>query len=561
MFFNQKSYDRFHLTKAELEVVKKAEDDAKKEKEKAKAAEKDKDKKPDDKDKKPDDKDKDKADDAAKPDPSEIDLKNIEDRKDRLSINSSRLMDYALTPDGEQLVYLSRTDEGFSVWQNKLREKETKQLAELPEGQANTLLGDDAPAQLIIDKEGKTAFVLAGGAMMKVDLGSGKPEPVKYSAQMNLDRSAERAYIFEHVWRLMKENFYVADMNGVDWDGYKAIYQKFLPFIANNYDFSELLSEMLGELNASHTGSGFRPTPRGADDTAALGVFYEESYHGAGLQVAEIIEGGPLQAAKSKIVAGMIIEKINGVAIEPGADWCPLLNHQAGRPTLLGVFDPAKNVRFDETVKPIKLGEENELLYKRWVKSRRELTDKLSGGKIGYLHIAEMNDASYRETVSELLGRDSGKEGILVDTRFNGGGNLHDELVTLLSGHDYLQFVPRGQEIGWEPVNKWTKKSAVLISESNYSDAHLFPWIYRDLGIGKLVGMPVPGTGTAVWWEQQQDPTLYFGMPEVAFRDSKGDLMEHANIEPDVKVENDAHSVAQGEDKQLEAGVKLLLGQ
>ena len=321
-----------------------------------------------------------------------------------------------------------------------------------------------------------------------------------------------------------------------------------------------MLSEMVGELDASHTGSGYRPHLPGADATAALGVFYNPDYAGAGVKVDEIIEGGPLTIAKSKIKPGMIIEKINGAAIAPGAEFDSLLNHVAGKPTLLSVFDPAQNQRFEETVKPISLAAENELLYKRWVKANREEVDRLSGGRLGYVHVRAMNDQSYRDTFSEILGRDSGKEALIVDTRFNGGGNLHDELATLLDGKAYLQFLPRGQSLGWEPTAKWTKPSVVLISESNYSDAHLFPWVYRHLGIGKLIGMPVAGTGTAVWWETQQDDTLYYGIPMVGFRDQQGEFMEKALIEPDVKVSNDPAKVARGEDQQLEKAVEVLLG-
>ena len=99
----------------------------------------------------------------------------------------------------------------------------------------------------------------------------------------------------------------------------------------------------------------------------------------------------------------------------------------------------------------------------------------------------------------------------------------------------------------------------VLIGESNYSDAHLFPWTYRALGIGKLIGMPVPGTGTAVWWEHQQDSSLVFGIPEIGLRDRTGTFMEHSNIKPDLEVANDYESVAKGEDKQLEKAVEFLL--
>lgn len=544
MFLTQKALDRFKLTQAEFEIVKKQEDDAKKAK---------------DKDKKPDDKKADDKKEDEKKEPVEVDPRNIEDRFVRLTLGSVQIGDSAVTPDGEQLIYLIKTDDGYELWQNKLREKETKRLAQFPAGANPNARGEELGSQVFIDKEGKNAFVLAGGRITKVELGGGKAEPVKFSAEMELDRAAERAYIFEHAWRQTREKFYVPDMHGVDWDYYKTQYAKFLPTVVNNYDFAELLSELLGELNASHTGAGYVPRIGGADDTATLGVFYDPAHRGPGLKVDEIIENGPLHVAKSKIQPGMIIEKIDGAALAAGADECPLFNRKAGKPTLLSVFDPAKNVRFEETVKPVRLRDQEELLYDRFVKSRRELTDKLSGGRVGYVHVRGMNDRSYRDTFSEVLGRQSGKEALIVDTRFNGGGNLHDELATLLSGKEYLQFLPRGQNLGAEPANKWNRRSAVLIGESNYSDAHLFPWVYHHLQIGKLIGMPVAGTGTAVWWETQQDPSLFFGIPEVGFVDRQGEYMERARVDPDVRVENDYQSVAAGADKQLEKAVEVLL--
>ncbi len=558
LFLNQKAYDRFHLSKAEYEIAKKQDDD-KKEKEKKDA---DKAKSPDDK-KKEDartDEEKKKEEEDKKKEPVEIEFKDYEDRTDRLTINSSDLQDAAMTPDEDQLIYLSKDKDGYIVWQAKRFEKETKRLATLPIAPNKRARHEEDGSQVLLDKEGKNAFVLAGGRIVKIALDSGKQEPVRFAAEMSLDHSKERAYMFDHAWRQTLEKFYVTNMNGVDWAKYKAVYEKFLPFINNNYDFAEMLSEMLGELNASHTGSGFVYHAPDGDATADLGVFYDQTYHGPGLKVAEIVEKGPLVIAKSKITPGMVIEKIDGEEIAPGADWCPLLNRKAGKPVLLSVFDPAKNARFDETVKPISQAEAEELLYQRWVKSRRELVDKLSGGKLGYVHVRGMNDTSYRQTYSEILGaRTSGKQALIVDTRFNGGGNLHDQLATLLNGHAYLTFYPRGSVLGVEPLEKWDKPSCVLVGESNYSDAHLFPWVYRDLSIGKLIGMPVTGTGTAVWWETQIDPTLYFGIPQVGFIDKGGQYMEHADITPDIQVANDYQSVATGEDKQVEAAVKFLL--
>jgi tricorn protease len=543
MFFTQEAYDRSKLSKPEYDILKEKEDDDKKKK---------------DAEKKDPAKDNKTASDNPEPAlPVKIDLTAIEDRITRLTLGSTPLADAALTSDGETLVYLAKSEKGYDLWSLKLREKELKRLApfEAPESKGH---GFEFPQALKIDKEGKNVFVLVGGRIAKVGLADGKTEPAKFSATKEINGAAERASLFEHIWREVREKFYVKDLNGVDWDYYKTVYAKFLPYISDNRDFAEMESELLGELNASHTGCRYYPNPESADATAAIGAFFDPTYVGDGVRIKEVIEKGPLVTGSSSVKAGMIIEKINGVQIKTGMDISPLLNHLAGQPTLLTIFDPASKTRTELTIKPISLGAQGALLYDRWVKQRRDLVDKLSNGTVGYVHVRGMDDESYRDTYAEALGRESGKKALIVDTRYNGGGNLHDELATFLSGKRYLEFFPRGQSLGWEPVNKWDQKTAVIIGESNYSDAHLFPWVYQHQKIGPLVGMPVPGTGTAVWWESLQDPSLLFGIPEVGFRDEEGHFMEKTQVEPDVKVVNDAKSVAQGRDPQIEKAVEIL---
>ena len=186
-------------------------------------------------------------------------------------------------------------------------------------------------------------------------------------------------------------------------------------------------------------------------------------------------------------------------------------------------------------------------------------TDKLSGGKIGYIHVRSMNDASMRTVFDEALGLNIGKEAIIIDTRFNGGGNIHEQLSDFLSGKKYFDIIPHGQYVGSEPYDKWTKPSIVLMGESNYSDAHLFPVAYKLKGIGKLLGMPVPGTGTFVWWENQIDPTLRFGIPMGGWRSPDGKFCENNQTEPDIMVRNEPDVMSIGRDQQIEAAVKELM--
>lgn len=158
-------------------------------------------------------------------------------------------------------------------------------------------------------------------------------------------------------------------MHGVDWDALTAHYRKFLPHISNNYDFSEMLSELLGELNVSHTGSGYRGG--GAEETtASLGLLYDLKHTGKGLKVAEVVKGGPLDRASSKVKAGMIVEAVNGEEVDGATDYTDLFNGLVGKKTLVSVYDPAAGSRFDEVVVPIGQGAMSDLLYKRWVRNR-----------------------------------------------------------------------------------------------------------------------------------------------------------------------------------------------
>jgi C-terminal processing protease CtpA/Prc len=316
---------------------------------------------------------------------------------------------------------------------------------------------------------------------------------------------------------------------------------------------------MLGEVNASHTGCYFRGISGVNDQTADLGVFYDFSYTGNGAKIAEVIEGGPLDKSASKIKAGHIIEKIDGQMLTDTFDFYQLLNRKVGKLTLLSVYDPKANIRWEETVKPVAVGEALELLYKRWVKNRRKEVDSLSGGTIGYVHVREMNDASMRVVFEEALGRNIEKKALIVDTRFNGGGNIHEMLSDFLNGKKYIDIIPHGQYVGSEPQDKWTKPSIVLIGESNYSDAHLFPVAYKLKNIGKTLGMPVPGTGTFVWWEDQIDPTLVYGIPMGGWRTPDGKFCENNQMEPDNMVHNDPDQLSAGHDQQIEAAVKELM--
>ena len=409
-----------------------------------------------------------------------------------------------------------------------------------------------------LSPKGDNLFVISGKGMQKVDLAKGSADPIEFDAPYDRSTAAEREYIFDHMARQVKDKFYDASLHGVDWDYYTSHYRDFLPYISNGNDFAILLSEILGELNASHTGG--RYYGRGAKmQTASLGAFYDQDFDGDGLKVTEVVGGSPLGSKKAGVKAGDVITAIDGEKILAGKDYYPLLEGKAGRNTRLEIRRASGKLD-TVTVKPISTGKFNTLLYNRWIERNEAYVDSISGGRIAYVHVEGMNSPSFRAVYDRLLGKYRNAEAVVVDTRWNGGGWLHNDLAQLLSGRRYVDYKPRGHYIGSDPSSQWTKPSVMLTNEGNYSDAHGSPFTYKSLGIGKLVGAPVPGTMTAVWWETQIDPDLVFGIPQVTSVDMQGNVLENRQLNPDIEVYNNPADELAGRDAQLEAAVKALLG-
>ena len=248
-----------------------------------------------------------------------------------------------------------------------------------------------------------------------------------------------------------------------------------------------------------------------------------------------------------------------GEEINENTNLASVLNGLAGKKTLVSIYNPADDSRWDEVVLPITKGALNGLLYTRWVKQREADVERWSNGRLGYVHIQSMNDGSFRTIYSDILGKYNKKEGIVIDTRFNGGGRLHEDVEILFSGNKYFTQVIRGREACDMPSRRWNKPSIMLQCEANYSNAHGTPYVYKFNKLGKLVGMPVPGTMTSVSWETLQDPTLVFGIPIVGYRVDDGSYLENKQLEPDVKVANSPETIVKGEDTQLRIAVEELL--
>ncbi len=533
IFMNKDAYDKYMLSEEDYAIRK----DLEKKDKKDDKSDKDK------KDKKDKDKDADKEKDSVEP--INVELDGICDRIVRLTPMSSDLTDAILTDDNENLYVLGV--DGNRLWKVGLR-KSSFEMVTKTQGSSF-----DASA------DGKTLFIF-GSEMRKLDPKSDKLTDISYSSTMKLDHAAEREFMFDNIAREEKERFYTETMHGVDWAAMTKAYRKFLPYINNNYDFAELVSEWLGELNVSHTGGRYRAAVgSNADRTASLGLLYDYNYDGKGMRVSEILAKGPFDNARTKLTAGCIITKINGTEITPTESLSQLLCDLAGQKTLVTYTDASGKAGNEEVVLPISANAVSDLLYDRWVKNRAADVDKWSNGRLGYVHIESMGDDSFRKVYSDVLGKYNDREGIVIDIRWNGGGRLHEDIEVLFSGEKYFTQEVRGKETCDMPSRRWNKPSIMLMCEACYSNAHGTPWVYKHRNIGKLVGMPVPGTMTSVNWVTMQDPTLVYGIPVVGYRLPDGSFLENQQLEPDIKVTNDPSVVVTGYDQQLKAAVDELL--
>jgi tricorn protease len=529
MFFDRDAWERFKLSKDEYALVKEA--DEKLAKTKADSA-------------------KIKADSVrAEKKDLILDLDGLDARKTRLTVASSALGDALVSKDGETLYYLARFEKGLNLWSTSLRTKETKMLLTLNANSGN----------MAWDKEQKFIFLLSDGTISRIDPSSATPkrDMVAMSGEEALDVDAERAAMFDHVWRRTRDTFYSKGYHGIDWVGLRPVYAKYLPYIGNNFEFAEMMAEMLGELNISHSGATFNQTNPNDDATASLGVFYDQTYTGPGAKIVEVIKDGPLDRHNIDIKPGAIIEAVDGNPITPNKDIAEFLNRKAGKNVLLSLADGATKTEY--VVKPVPLTDENRLLYARWVKRNADEVDKASNGQLGYVHIPGMNDGAYRTTFEEIMGKYATRKGVVVDTRFNGGGDLVADLAMFLSGKKFFDYTTDTRSTGYEPNFRWTKPTVAMANEANYSDGHCFAYAYKSQKIGPLIGMPTPGTCTFAGWESLQDG-IRWGVPGVGVKDAvTGKYLENQQTEPDIKVMNQYGVVAKGKDQQLEAAIAALM--
>ncbi len=478
-----------------------------------------------------------------------IDFSDIHKRIRRLTATVFDEGSFAVTPDGKTVIFVASPVDQPEIWSIPIEG-----------GSLTRLTSGVSASQLQFSPDGNRLYFLStGGTIRYLARPANTIGSVSFTARMVVDRIVELQHMFDEGWRLLKEQFYDEKMHGVDWNAMREKYRPLIEHIALKEDFYALVSMMLGELNASHLGIG--GSTISGPSTAYLGVWFDPEHKGPGVKIAEVLKGSPADKEESKLNVGEFILAIDGVDVANNEQLWETLADKAGRVLELLVNDkPTKEGARTVKIKPIDRGQWSDLVYEDWVEKRKRMVDEWSEGRIGYIHIRAMSQSELRkferEFYAEVVGK---KDALIIDVRFNGGGRIHDELLSILKRRLYALEQYRGAPPFTQPFQVWQKPTIVLINEFSASDAEIFPKAFRDLGLGKLLGVPTFGGVIGTFNVTLIDGTTFFRVPVTGWRTLDGVNLENYGVKPDILVEHSPEDNANGIDRQLETAVKELL--
>ncbi len=419
-------------------------------------------------------------------------------------------------------------------------------------------------------RDGRTLFFLEGRSIYSTSMpggpgaargAEGTRRRLSFNAQVKVDRSSEWAEMFDDAWRTMKYRFYDPKMHGRDWDAMRAKYQPMVEYAGERQEVLNLINEMIGELNASHTGAAPPPQRReGSVATGHLGIELEPDEPAGRYRVAWVYETGPADNDWVRVSPGNYLIAIDGKPVVAGDNYWQLLNYRLNRKvTVTFNSKPSEEGAWKSRIEPASMAAYSQLRYERWVSQRREMALKLSGGRVGYLHIKAMDQPSLRKFEKDLR-ENRDKQALIIDQRWNGGGNIEQQLLALLSQRQYEVWHPRESEATTRPFAGFFGPKVVLQNWRSASNAEMFPAGFRALGLGKLIGTrtfgAVIGTGS---YSLIDGSTVRTPGTGVYLADKERTNMENYGVRPDIEVENSPEDNLAGRDRQLEVAVQELL--
>jgi C-terminal processing protease CtpA/Prc len=464
-----------------------------------------------------------------------------------------------ISPDGKTLLVTATAEGAFNLYAINLDELATDSSAR----QITSTAGLKTDAQFSADS--KDVYYIENGRVNVANLEKRDTHPIAINIDMNVNFAREKMEIFEQGWRFQRDNFYDDKFHGADWNSVEKTYEPLIAASKNIDEVRRLMNLMVGELNSSHSGVGGPPAVIAAP-VGKLGLrFDRDEYEKNGLlKVTEIISLGPVDITRN-VKVGEYLLSVDGVKIDGRKNLDEVLENKVNRRVELA-FAPAPDGsgRHSVVVKPVSTGIEKSLLYRQWVETNRSYVEKISGGRLGYVHLPDMGAGSLAQLYVDLDVQNMGKEGVVIDIRNNNGGFINPYVIDVLARRGYLNMTERGRwtvpgrsNLGQRALERPT---ILVTNQHSLSDAEDFTEGYRSLRLGKVVGEPTAGWIIFTWGASTFDGTTV-RLPRQRITGNDGKDMELNPRAVDIPITRPIGETYTGKDSQLDAATKELLGE
>jgi len=458
---------------------------------------------------------------------------------------------YAIPSADGKTVYFVVTEIGATSRNNALYKVDLK-------GETSKLFSAGSLGGLTETPDKSKLVYIDGGRLHMFNLPNGPAAVVPYKLRVQVSLREEWEQMFWEAHRIIKHQFYDPNLHNIDWERMGEKYQVLLDYVDSAFEVVAIIGEMFGELNASHMyavrwkGHLFSTKYFGFDVVREDDVPY--------YRVGHIYDEGPADHDYVKIEEGNYILKVNGVPLSSEEDWAQRMNQVIGSRAEFTLNEsPTLQDSWETRISPISFGGMMGLMYQKWVRTNRAYVMDKSDGRIGYAHIAGMGHGNYLEFLRDL-NRHYNEDALIIDVRYNGGGNIEEALIDVLERRPYqinryrdFQETPRPGLGFFGPI-------AVLINESCYSNAEMFPQAVKDRELGTIIGVPTYGAVIGVSLYGLIDGS-FIGVPSSGVYRLDGVSLENNPVQPDIYVDNSPKDNLAGFDRQLETAIDFLLGE
>lgn len=413
-------------------------------------------------------------------------------------------------------------------------------------------------AAYYITKNNKNLFALIEGNIYKMTLAAGKPEKVNIQYNFDKNLASEFTQMYNEAWTGVEENFYDENFHGVNWKAKKEQYAKYLPYVNNRNDLRILLNDLLGELNSSHIGF----SSSGKEESTYLNYITNESgiifKKDQPYIVESIVRKSPAFRSGVDIKPGDQLVSVNGKNIDPNENREAYFTSPKKQDELILTFSRnGKNVT--TKVHPVSNAELKGLLYDDWIFNNRQRVNQLSNNRIAYSYMKNMSTDELDRFLLDMVEQEIQKDAVILDLRYNTGGNVHDKVLNFLAQKPYLQWKYREGKMTAQPNFAPSGKPIVLlINEGSLSDAEMTAAGFKALKLGKIIGQE-----TYRWIIFTSGKSLvdgsYYRLPAWGTYTLDGQNLEKTGVKPDIYVKNTFLDRQQGNDPQLERAIQEIM--